>query len=341
MHINLPSIVFRVGVALALNTVASGVWAAEADPVDFALRLPAAMTKFSSAGDVAGFGGASAGSRYPSGVNPASLDWQTEPQLPWAISPQWSQMRFEHGPRLDIGAMSITRSTLGVGSVQISAAKISNHGDQQGDFVLLEGDYLQLQWGKKFSETLALGLGINFTHLNTKAGMDGLLLVNDDSRTRGLRAGLVWGISPRLLAGLMIEHGATRSDAEQFYPGCFCLLPGRAKGSSRSARAGLTYEYQDQSSLYVDFLSGRFNNDFGALRSRTDFAGIEHRVMPGLFARAGYARGHGASSATVGLGIAPAKNWSIDLAYQRDMFPELHPEFGRSRLFNVSLNLSN
>lgn len=39
-------------------------------------------------------------------------------------------------------------------------------------------------------------------------------------------------------------------------------------------------------------------------------------------------------------GPSPSKNSAIDLAIQPDMFPELQPEFGRSKLLNISASLS-
>src|SRR3712207_574561 len=86
--------------------------------IDFSLRFPAALAKFSSYGDVAGSGGASAASRYGSGVNPASLDWMPLPSGYAAISPQVSHVRFERGTSLRIATVSGTVSSSAHGTFQ-------------------------------------------------------------------------------------------------------------------------------------------------------------------------------------------------------------------------------
>ena len=43
---------------------------------------------------------------------------------------------------------------------------------------------------------------------------------------------------------------------------------------------------------------------------------------------------------TAGLGIYPTKWFTIDIAYQNNMFPELAPEFGRSQTLSVSLGFT-
>ena len=275
---------------LAFST-ASGESAAADDAADFSVRLPAALSRFSGAGDVAGVGGASAGSSYASGINPASLDWQVALDQPLTISPQLSSIRFDRGPRLDVGSFSVTRNMEGAGTVQLIGATIRNNGKQEGDFLLLQGDVVELQWGKKLSDELAIGVNVNYTRFNTKAGMGGFKVVDGDSTTRGLRAGLLWSVSKKMLAGLVVEHAGSRTAADQFDPGCFCLMPVSDKGQSNLARAGLSYEYADQSSLYVDYLASRFSSSAAALYVKTVFAGVEHRVVPGVFLRGGLARG--------------------------------------------------
>ncbi|MDB5753639.1 MAG: hypothetical protein JWR56_67 [Massilia sp.] len=325
---------------LALGT-ASGQSAAADDLTDFSVRLPSALSKFSGAGDVVAVGGASAGSRYASGINPASLDWQPSLDQPWTISPQLTSIRFDHGPRLDVGSASVGRNLAGAGSVQLIAANIGNNGKQEGDFMLLQGNVAELQWGKKLNDELAVGVNLNYSRLNTKAGMGGFLLADGDTTTKGVRAGLLWGVSKKMLAGLVAEHAGSRYAADQFNPTCFCLMPVSEKGRSNLVRAGLSYEYADQSSLYLDYLASRFTSPSAALSDRTVFAGVEHRVTPGVFLRGGVARGmRGTLAGTVGFGFAPSNNWSIDIAYQHDMYAELHPEFGRAKVFNAGLNFA-
>ncbi len=74
---------------LALCLAADVVWAVDLDDADFGLRFTAAITRFSRYPDVAGMGGASAGSRWPAGRNSgpsvSRWPWQT---LSIALSPR-------------------------------------------------------------------------------------------------------------------------------------------------------------------------------------------------------------------------------------------------------------
>lgn len=66
-----------------------------------------------------------------------------------------------------------------------------------------------------------------------------------------------------------------------------------------------------------------------------------YQVVPGLYLRAGVVYElRGAWGKSVGIGFMPAKNVSIDVALQRDMFPELGPEFGRAALANPSMSIA-
>lgn len=308
--------------------------------IDFALRFPAALAKFSSYGDVAGFGGASAGSRYGSGVNPASSDWMPPPGAPYSISPQVSRVGFEHGAALRIATLSAGFSSSTYGSFQPSYARVTNEGSMSGDFLLSEGHYAQLQWGKKLDDRLAIGANVNHSQFKTRAGFDSQLAAESDSRSSGVRGGVLWAASRSLLAGLVVDYSSGHSASSLLDPNCFCF--GRFDDSSRAAtaRLGMTWEYAPQSSLYADYLVGRYRNDTMSMVSRTAMAGAEHLVLPWLYVRAGLAYElRGAWGKTIGIGITPSKTTSIDFALQRNMFPELHPEFGNATVANLSISV--
>lgn len=309
--------------------------------IDFSLRLPAALSKYSSYADVAGFGGASAGSPYATGINPASTAWISDAAHPFSVNPQWSQISFERGPTLRISTLAVGIGTPEMGSFQPAVAHISNDGQQAGDFLLFQGDYAQLQWGKKLRDDFAVGANINYASFNTRAGLGGALLADGTSDTTGLKAGLLWAASKQLLAGLVVDYSISDSSAELFNPDCYCFVKITGKSYSSGVRAGVSYAYADQSSVYLDLLYGRFRNSAESMSSRVLFAGIEHHFLPWLFGRAGVAYDwRGFTSPTLGIGLTPSKNSAIDLAIQQDMFPELRPEFGRSKLLNVSASLS-
>lgn len=310
-------------------------------PIDFSLRFPAALAKFSSYGDVAGFGGASAGSRYGSGVNPASLDWTPLPGAPFSVSPQVSRVRFDHGAALRIATVSGSYGSGAYGTFQPSYARVTNEGEMRGDFLLVDGNVAQLQWGKKLDDQVAIGVNANHSTFKTRAGFGGQPAADSDSRSNSVRAGVLWAASQNLLAGLVVDYASGRAATSLLDPDCFCF--NRFDDSSRSAtaRLGLSYTYAPQSALYADYLVGRYRNDTAAMVSRTAMVGAEHLVLPWLYLRAGLAYElRGAWGKTFGIGITPSKNVSIDLALQRDMFPELHPEFGHSTLANLSISVA-
>jgi phage-related protein len=309
--------------------------------IDFSLRFPSALSKFSSAGDVAGFGGASAASQYASGINPASIEWKVSPELPYSFSPQFSNIRFEKKSNLRISALTAGINTEKMGGFQVSASKTSSDENAQSEFLRFQGNYAQIQWGKKIQEDLAIGVNLNYVSFNTKAGFDGILLADGDSHTKGIKGGVLWAATSKVLAGLIIDYASEHSTTQMMDVDCFCLLPFADTSKSVLLRAGLSYEYADLSSLYLDYLQGSFHNPRSRMSSKTLFVGIEHQFFPWLFGRVGVSQDfRGFTGKTLGIGINPSKNISIDFAVQRDMFPELLPEFGHSTLLNISVNLS-
>jgi hypothetical protein len=309
--------------------------------IDFSLRFPAALAKFSSYADVAAFGGASAASRYGSGVNPASSDWMPLPGAPFSVSPQVSRIRFDRGAALRIATLSGSASDRTYGTFQPSYANVTNDGSTSGDFLLTEGNYVQLQWGKKLDERLAIGINVNHANFATRAGFGGQVGADSSSRSSSVRGGVLWGVSNALLAGLVVDYSAGNASTSLLDPACACFAHIDDTSHSATARLGMSYAYAPQSSLYADYLIGRYRNDAMSMVSRTAMAGAEHLVLPWLYVRAGLAYElRGAWGKTVGVGIMPSKTMSVDFALQRDMFPELRPEFGHATLANVSLSVA-
>nr|AGU11854.1 hypothetical protein [uncultured organism] len=328
----------------ALTLLACGPAHAAADtafaPIDFSLRFPAALAKFSSYADVAASGGASAGSRYGSGINPASLDWQTAPDAPFAVSPQVSNVKFDHGASLRVATLSGAWSNA-YGTFQPSHARVTNDGNGGDPYILADGDVTQVQWGKKLDSRVAVGLNVSRSQFRTRAGFGGQLAADGSSSTDSVRGGVLWALSPDLLAGLVADVASGHSDTSLLDPGCMCFVQARDTSRSGTARIGVSYRYAPQSSVYADYLVGRYRNGPASMVSRTAMAGAEHLVLPWLYLRAGVAwETRGAWGKSFGVGVMPSKTVSIDLALQRDMFPELHPEFGRASLANLSVSVA-
>lgn len=332
-------VIFLVGLAANAELRAGGV--EDLAAFDFGLRFPAALARFSSYADVAGVGGASAGSRYSTSTNPAATDWMRSAEQPHSVSPQLSRIRFRNGPTLAVSALAGGVSTAALGSFQPAIARIDNDGSLDSGVPLISGDYAQMQWGKKLNDVLAAGANVNYSKFATRVGAGGMTVVDSTSDGVGVRAGLLWAASKKLNLGIVFDASRSRGRGSFLDMTCFCSVEMNDKSRSVSLRPGLAYEYAEQSSIYVDYLHGRFHNNTGSLTSKVLSLGIEHQFAAGFFARLGYARdARGLSAKTAGIGLSPSKTISIDLAWQRDMFPELQPEFGRSSLVNLSFSMA-
>ncbi len=327
--------------ALAVSTVCVHVTESaqgrDLNAVDFSLRLPAALSKFSPYSDVAGVGGASAGSQYPSSVNPAATDWQPAKPYSVTVSPQYSAILFDHGPTLHVVDEALTLKTPDWGSLQPAAVQVRSASSTKGPFTLLDGDYGQVQWGYKFSDRLAVGLNANYTALKTRMGFGGSTLATNDSQTYDLRAGLLGSLADHLFIGLVADYATSPATTRVADPNCGCLI--RFDDTTRQliGRVGLSYEYAEKSSLYLDYQYGNNWNSTGGFSTNRLFTGVEHQIRPWLYARAGVSYDlRGVLSPTAGIGFYPTDNSSIDISFQSNMFPELTPELGRSTLFGIS-----
>lgn len=197
-----------VAVTVPLTTPAL---ARDLTAVDFSLRLPAALSKFSPYSDVAGVGGASAGSQYQSSINPAATDWQPATPNTVSASAQYSAILFDRGPTLHIGDEAATLKLPDWGSLQPAAAQVRSVGSTNGVFTLLDGNYGQVQWGDKLTDHLAVGLNVNYTALTTRAGFGGMTLATNDSQTYDVRAGILGSPLDHLFIGAVADYAASPS----------------------------------------------------------------------------------------------------------------------------------
>jgi len=331
----------KTGRAVAILLFYSTIVAATASgrdlaDVDFSLRFPATLARFSPYSDVAGVGGASAASRYASSVNPAAIGWPSSP-LPIAVSPQYSAILFNHGPTIHVIDEAATYLTKDAGTFQIAAVQIVDQGSKVGNFLLLNGNYAQLQWGKKLNDWFSIGLNFNYTSFDTSAGSDGATLSDGHSDTYTARLGMSSALSDQLRFGIVVDKSFAPSGSNSFDAGCGCTVELSDNTRETLVRPGIAYEYAEQSSIYVDFQYGDYRNSTGRFVTRRFFTGVEHRYVPWLFGRVGLAYDlRGAASPTVGIGIYPSPAFSVDVVFQSNMFNEINPEFGRSKVVGIS-----
>ena len=339
----------------AVLVLAAGVARAEGlNDKSLSLRLPAAMSRFATYSDVAGVGGASAGSKWSSSINPASVAWlPITTDLHMAFSPQYTNLHFARDLSLNVTAEAFTWNVGDLGTFQPSLAQIrSNTGTtRQGLDFQIDMDMVQVQWAKKVSDDWAFGA--NFSYTKSKSEFDlapvpGVDLapvpVSDTvSETYGFRFGALNRMADNLLGGVVFDYAFTpsRTTMHDFM--------GLGIGDTRTTdmghqfilRPGMSYEYLKDSTVYADYQYGVFRDGTGSFAVNRFYAGVDHSIFKWLFVRAGAALDtRGNVAWTTGLGLYPCDRFSIDIAYQNDMFPELKPEFGHSRTLTISVSFS-
>ena len=178
--------------------------------VDFSLRFPAGMTRFATYGDVAGVGGASAGSKWSSSINPASTAWQEEPPRHVAIGQQFTHLWFDNGLAFSVPAESVTVDLGPLGYITGAAAQIASNREtmmNNGLDFRFAGDLGQLAWSKKFTPGLAGGFAFTYTDSVGRLSMDQFEVAKSNCDSYGVRGGLLGKITDRWLAGVVLDYG--------------------------------------------------------------------------------------------------------------------------------------
>ena len=317
---------------------------ADMNDKDFSLRFPAALSRFSSYADVAAVGGASAGSKWQSSVNPASTGWQSMPgSYHLSLSPQYSSIIFQKGTVLHVISESVTKEFEKFGTFQASLAQVRSNDrtNRQGINFSYDMDYMQVQWGKKLSDNFALGGNFNYSSSEVTNKINTYKLADSSSDSYGFRAGVLYRVAENLLGGLVVDYSWSPSKTTIYdvFGSGMGDFSAKDKTKQFSLRPGLSYEYKKDSTVNLDYHYGSFENNTGKLEVHRFFAGIDHRIVDALFVRAGVALDNfGNASWTGGLGIYPFKQLSVDVGYQNNMFPEIRNEFGRAHLATISIS---
>jgi len=344
----------RMSVLCLLATVSSflpsAARAGDLSDVDLSLRLPAAFSRFATYGDVAGAGGASAGSPWGTSVNPASIAWKAEPgKNTFSLSPQVSHIWFADGLDLGVYSGSFTWDTPDLGSFQPAFALIRSDRAQtrQGYAFRYDAEYYQMQYARKVGDSWAFGGSFNYTNSEARADGDPIGLgVQDLSKGRsdayGFRLGALNQPAEGWLAGLVLDYAFSRDRTVNYAIPLLGLPETHLRDTTNQflLRPGVSYEYLKDSRVYLDYQFGAFWNDTGSLIVNRFYTGVDHRVCQWLYLRAGCApdtRGYFAW--TAGVGVYPTDWFTIDVGYQFDMFPEIANEFGRSHTLTASVGI--
>lgn len=345
-HQKQPSVIIRLFFfLLAITCLTHSAYAGGFDGKDFSLRFPAALNRFSSYADVAAAGGASAGSKWQTSVNPASTAWlPMTATFQMSLNPQYSAIIFDQGTVLHVISESITKDFNSLGTFQATAAQVRSNerSDRQGVTFGYDMDYIQLQWGRHLTPDLAIGLNLNYATAEVTNTIDSAVLANSTSDSYGIRGGLLYRIVPDLLAGLVVDYSTSpaKTNVYDLFGSGSGDLVFHDRTKQFILRTGPSYEYAKDSTLNLDYQYNYTKNNTGRLDVHRLYLGVDHRIIDALFVRGGCVLDtHGNSSWTGGLGIYPFKQFSIDLGYQYNMFPEIKQEFGRAHLATISLSL--
>jgi len=312
---------------------------------DFSLRFPAALNRFSPYADAAAVGGASAGSKWSSSINPASTGWLALPgRYGVSLSPQYSALCFDQGTKMHVTSQAgvVDLKKWGVLQPAIAQVHSNTRTTSEGLDFNYEMEFYQLQWGKRLGKWAA---GANFSYAlsETEHQLSGLRVVRTRSDTYALRVGGLCEVVDKLLAGLVLDYGESKGRTVFYDFLGFGIGEIKVHDTTRQygVRPGVSYEYMEDSAVFFDYQYLRLTNDTGRLRIHRFHAGVDHRLIEGLFVRAGTAFDiRGNAAVTCGVGIYPTDWFTIDVAYQCDMYPEVDLEFGPSHAVTLSLGFT-
>jgi len=338
--------VAQLAIVIMALAAAQASLAEDLDEKSLSLRMPAAMSRFAPYADVAGVGGASAGSKWSSSVNPASVAWQPVPgDLHLSLSPQYSQVHFANDTTLHVAAEALVWDMGEWGTIQPSLAQIRSNRKEilQGPDFRMDLDMVQLQWAKKVNPDWSLGANFNFSKSQTQFDLDPAPVSKTNGETYGLRLGSLNRIAEGLLAGVVFDYAASpsRTTLYDFQGLGIGNTTVRDTGQQFILRPGLSYEYWKDCAVYADYQVGTFRDRSGSLTVNRFYVGAEHSVFKGVYLRGGVALDTSGKAAwTTGFGFSPTERFSVDVAYQDNMFSELGRELGRSRTLTVSVGFS-
>jgi opacity protein-like surface antigen len=260
------------------------------------------------------------------------------------LSPQYSAIPFQSGSVLHVVDEALTWQDPTWGTFLPAAAQVYSNHEATTEGLLLDYQlsYFQMQWGKRFTDNLALGVNFNYgsSDLGFAAGPAAVSQTHSDAYN--FRFGLLHRPLERLRWGVVFDYGfaPSRTTLYDFLNTGVGNVDVRDTGYQYLLRPGVAWEYQEDSALCFDYQLATFFDDSGSLYVNRFFVGVDHRVIKGFFVRSGVALDdHGSAAWAAGVGIYPSERLTLDLAYQYDMFPELHPELRRSQVLAASLGL--
>lgn len=330
--------------ATILLCASAGSGAGDMADAPFGLRFNAALSRFSTYGDVTGVGGASAGAPVASSANPAGSVWSERGARTRSFSPQAIRIAFDHGTEFRVGIGSLAWNSGAGDRIELSVARSRSNEAllPAGAAFVFDSDQLSLGWARRLDAHTAVGLDLGITGSNSALRARGFELDRSKSDSLGLSAGVMRALDERWTAGLVagLSQALTSSRQLVFLPAP-TLVARDVQGSQALLRGGLSYRVPGWGYLLLDYQYGHFRADGESLSVQRLYAGAGFRLIGWLNARlGGNIDDDGGRSMAIGLGLNPSPAFSLELAFQKDAFPEVEPEFGDARLVNLSLSIN-
>lgn len=311
----------------------------------FGLRFSASLTRFSPYADVAAVGGASAGSKWFSALNPASAAWNSKVS-DWevSLSPQYSMLCFSEGQKLHVSTQSATVDLGQWGTLIPSFAHAHSNVRETKQGLDFEYDtyQVQVQYGVNVDEETAIGGAFAFSDASIQFDWNRMQVSDSHSESYMFRLGGLHRPADGWLVGAIVEYGFVRGRTIEYDLTGF-LPDVKTKDTSHQMllRPGVSYEYLPDSSLFLDYELATFWDHTGHLVINRFHAGVDHQLVNCVFVRAGTTVDmRGKWTWTTGFGVYPTDWLSIDAAYQCNALPEIEREFGRSQQVTVSVSIS-
>ena len=328
----------------ALLAAAGPIFADDFSGEAFSLRLPAALSRFSSYADVAAKGGASGASKFGSSENPATIAWSFPSAYDYGLSGQYSNVAFDSGTRLNFftEVATVDANVLGTFRFALAHIRSNDHALDRSPLAFTYDLNLgRLDWAKRVG-SVSLGAGFSYAESETTFRTRQTVFADASRQTSSVWLGALWQPASRWLVGVFGNYGYAPTRTDSNTPTLFGLQQTEAREITRQiiVRPGISYEWREHAMLQLDYEYGRFWNDTGSLDAQRFRLGGDLPLARFFFVRGGaIADTRGNLGWSAGCGFYPHTGVTFDFAYQNDVFPEIQREFSHSRTLNASMSV--
>lgn len=333
--------------AIVATVLAATVWPATAfagsdySKQGFGFRLPPAFLRFT---EVSTMGGATVANRMSSAINPGAADWSRLPvECGIVLAPYYSLVRFDEGLKLHVIGESLVWQSRRCGTFLpvVSQIRTNRTANRQGLTFDYRVDTCQITWAKRCGNR-AFGATFNYAEAEVVHSTGGFRVSESHAESYRFRFGGLYEPAARWLTGLVFEYGFAPYRAQTFVPTEFGIITLRDRGTQHQMvlRPGVSYEYAEMSTVFLDYQVGAFFSSDGCHFNHRFSTGIEHRVLAWLFLRVGGSictRGN--VGWNCGAGAHLSRHCSFDFGYRYDVLPELRREFGRSHTLQFTFSV--